>query len=122
MAPSVLVVEDDPGYRAALIKVIESYFPHVQVLYAENGPDALSITRLIQFNVVILDYYLQAMGGSDVARYLRQRPGLRTPIILTSSQPDVEIFTRALGAVAFLQKPCRADDLVAVLSPLLTRD
>lgn len=119
---SVLLVEDDEGYRAALRKLITLCFPGTQVVEAEDGATALSITRLISFDAIILDYYLHAMGGGDVARYLRQRVsagGRKTPIILTSSQPDVELFTRVLGASAFLHKPCKAEQLAALLGPLL---
>ena len=119
---SVLLVEDDEGYRTVLRKLIALCFPGTQVVEAEDGAMALSITRLISFDVIILDYYLHAMGGGDVARFLRQRVsagGRKTPIILTSSQPDVELFTRVIGASAFLHKPCKAEQLAEVLTPLL---
>jgi DNA-binding response OmpR family regulator len=124
MPTTVLLVEDDSGYRAALGKLLQSCFPGLRVVEAEDGTQALNLTRLVQCDLVILDYYLHAVGGSDVARYLRQRAasGARMPLlVLTSSQPDVEIFTRAVGAAAFLHKPCTAEQMIAVLGPLLER-
>jgi FixJ family two-component response regulator len=41
------------------------------------------------------------------------------PIIVMSSHPDVAIFTRTMGATAFLHKPARAEDVIELVGPLL---
>ncbi|NJN15032.1 MAG: response regulator [Oscillochloris sp.] len=75
--------------------------------------------------MIILDYQLPTISGSDVIRQLRawaEQSGQTLPsIVLTSSQPDVAVFARALRVAAFLPKPVLGEQIEQVIEPLLLR-
>lgn len=123
MSPYILVVEDTQRYRESFCKLLRLCFPTVHIMDAEDGTTALSMTRLIRFDLLIIDYYLRALSGGDVVRHLRQRANATQvpvpPIIVMSTQPDVAIFTRTMGANAFLSKPARAEEVIATVGPFL---
>jgi len=123
MRPNVLVVEDTQQYRDNFCKLLSSCFPDIRITDVEDGTTALSITRLVHFDLIIIDYYLRALSGGDIVRHLRRRASATgvalPPIIVMSSHPDVAIFTRTMGATAFLNKPARAEDVIALVGPLL---
>lgn len=124
-AATVLIVENSPVYREAFTSLLELCFPNVHVIHAEDAAGALSITRLLDVDLIFLDYYLESLTGGDVARYLRQRAqasGRSLPtIVCMSTAPDVRVFARSMGAAAFLSKPVSPDELLAVVEPLLQR-
>lgn len=122
MGVHVLVVDDSQRYREGFVNMLRAIFPHVTVSEAEDGSTALSMTRLLQFELVILDYHLTGLSGSDVLRHFRQRAAAGfpvPPIMLMSGDPDVALFTRPAGAVAFLAKPVTEETIRAVIGPHL---
>lgn len=123
MSAHVLVIDDSRLYRETFCNLLRFCFPHAAVSEAEDGSTALSLTRIVSFSVLVLDYHLQSLSGGDIARRLRQRAstaGERVPpIILTSSQPDIAVFTRSIGAVAFMPKPATEESVLALLGPFL---
>ncbi len=120
---NILVVDDHPLYRDAFCTLLQSARPALQVIPIETGSQALSLTARIPFDLLILDYYLKSMSGGDIIRHLRGRAAgsdwRMPPVILVSSQPEVAVFARTLGAAAFLAKPVDADALRAALDAVL---
>ena len=125
MKPHMLIVDDNPVYRASFCNLLELYAPDIQVVCAADGSAALRLTEQSAFDLIILDYQLPTISGGDVVRQLRARASSTgaklPPIVLMSSQPDVAVFARALGATAFLNKPALAEDIQAKIVPLLAR-
>src|SRR5581483_439828 len=76
------------------------------------------------WSLIILDYQLPTLSGTDLARHLRNRAQVHgqalPPLVLMSTQPDAATFARAMGAVMFLPKPVEADVLRLTLEPLLS--
>jgi CheY-like chemotaxis protein len=122
---NILVVEDTRIYRESFCELLQSCFPQARIRAAEDGTSALSLTRRHQFDLIILDYQLKSITGGDVVRHLRQRAsltGTAMPVIVVmSSQPDISIFARTMGAAAFLGKPVFADDIENTLGPILAK-
>lgn len=120
---SVLVVEDTRLYREAFCELLAYCFPNVRITAVEDASTALNITRQEDFDIIILDYHLPSITGGDVVRHLRRRAQTTDfrlpPIVLMSTQPDVAVFARSMGAAAFLGKPAMAEDMLAVIGPLL---
>jgi two-component system chemotaxis response regulator CheY len=119
----ILVVEDQLLYREMFCQLLHMTFPQAQILVAEEGTTALSMTRMFSFDLIITDYQLGALSGGDVVRHLRQRAGSMNqplpPIVVMSSQPEVKVFARSMGADGFLGKPVGEEDLRQMLAPLL---
>jgi FixJ family two-component response regulator len=117
----VVVIEDDASVRATLKELIESVGLKVR-LYASAAafleapiPDATSC--------LVLDVRLPEVSGIKVQEEL-SRAGVYVPIVLISGYADVEIAVRAMkaGAVDFLTKPFRSQDLLDAVFAALERD
>ena len=123
MSTHILVVDDSPLYLESFCNLFQSCFPQVTITTAEDATTALSMTRLIAFDLIIIDYRLQSLTGGDVVRHLRRRSKatgiLPPPIVLMSSLPDAAIYARTMRAVGFLHKPIFEEELLALVGPLL---
>lgn len=119
----ILVVEDQPLYRDIFCQLLQEIFPQAKILVAEDGTSALSMTRMFSFDLIITDYQLGAISGGDMVRHLRQRATSQNqaipPIVVMSSQPEVKVFARSMGADGFMAKPVSAEDLRQLVAPLL---
>ncbi|HEY6744336.1 MAG TPA: response regulator transcription factor [Mycobacteriales bacterium] len=120
MADRLLLVEDDPRIRAALVLGLtdEGY----GVVEAGSGESAL---RLLDddgaFDVVLLDLMLPGMDGFSVCRTVRSRGDL--PIIMITARSGSEDVVRGLeaGADDYVTKPVVASELAARIRALLRR-
>lgn len=119
----ILVVEDQLLYRDIFCQLLQMTFPQAEILVAEDGTSALSMTRMFSFDLIITDYQLGALSGGDVVRHLRQRAGSINqplpPVLVMSSQPEVKVFARSMGADGFMAKPVSEEDLRRLVEPLL---
>ena len=72
--PTILIVDDDPAVRESLAEALTD-MGHT-ALEAPDGPAALAAVEADPPDLVFLDIGMPVMNGYDVARRLRQRPGL----------------------------------------------
>jgi CheY-like chemotaxis protein len=123
MSPSILVVDDNQLYRTTFCTLLQLCWPTAQLVEAADASQALTVFPQQTWDLIILDYQLPTLSGTDLARHLRTRAHAQgqvlPPIVLMSTQPDAATFARASGAVAFLPKPVDADMLRTALTPLL---
>ena len=120
-ASIVFVVDDDPSIRRALKRLIESVG-----LYVELFGSAAEFTNSTHPDVVsclILDIRLPGISGLDLQRKLAEAKTL-IPIIFISAHGDVPMTVRAMkaGAIEFLTKPFRDQDLLDAVQVALERD
>ena len=117
----VVVIEDDASVRAALKELIESVGLKVRP-YASAGaffeahiPDTTSC--------LVLDVRLPEVSGIKVQEEL-SRTGVYVPIVFVTGHADVAMAVRAMkaGAVDFLTKPFRSQDLLDAVFAALERD
>lgn len=110
----VLVVEDDPALRRSLRRLLEG--AGYRVREARDGAEAHAIAELERPDAVVLDLLLPIAGGSELARRLRQSPGLaEIPLVLFSGAEDLEAHARRLGAVRFVRKPGSPGEILDAL-------
>src|SRR3954452_10519247 len=123
MRPSILVVDDNQLYRTAFCQLVRLCWPSAQIVEAADASQALTLFPQQAWDLIILDYQLPTLSGTDLARHLRTRAHAQNralpPLVLMSTQPDAATFARASGAVAFLSKPVDAAMLHTALTPLL---
>lgn len=114
MTPTLLVVDDEEGYRAlARIAMTERGWT---VFEAGNAATALQMIKEKDFDLLLIDGYLGDATGPELARALLGiRPGLR---ILIYSVMNEELAANALeaGALACLPKPARFDEVAAFVA------
>lgn len=121
MPINILVVDDNRTFRHAFCALLDECYDNLQIVPAADGSAALSLTRQISFDLIVLDYELSSFSGGDVVRRLRARGTPLPPIVLMSAHPDIAVFARLHMVNGFLQKPVDAAALRAVLDPFVTK-
>ena len=112
----ILVVDDNADSAESLALLLE-FWEH-EVKTAADGPAALALAPQFRPDVVILDIGLPRMNGYQVARELRELPGLaRTMLVALSGygQDEDRKMSQEAGFAHHLMKPVDPDDLAAVL-------
>jgi two-component system sensor histidine kinase/response regulator len=110
----VLVVDDSPDGRclARCCLTLAGY----EVVEASGGREALSLVERCEPDVVLLDVCMPEMDGFEVCTALRASEATRRlPVLMVSAASDRVAISRgfAVGAVDFLAKPFRAEELCA---------
>ena len=116
----VLVVDDEPGVRAALARGLAA--EGMEVSTAADGPSGLAAAATGGFDAVVLDVVLPGLSGYRVLERLRA-DGVETPVLLLSAK-DGEVDQADgldLGADGYLTKPFSFVVLVAQLRAMLRR-
>lgn len=113
----VLVVDDDPAVCHVTGQMLE--FHGFQVLYAENGEQALSLfdEYCDQVSILVADIVMPKMSGPQLAQLLRiQRPEL--PVLFVSGLVSYANFEGVMGGV-MLKKPYSPSILAAKVREVL---
>ncbi|RDV00144.1 response regulator [Trinickia dinghuensis] len=115
MGLPVLVVDDSTLARRLLINALPEAWD-VEISQAANGTDAVTAYREGRASVMFLDLTMPGMTGFDVLETVRSE-GLDSFIIVVSAdiQPEAKARVKALGAVAFIDKPISSAKLLPVL-------
>lgn len=121
-APSVFVVDDDQAVREALSSLIRSVRLQVETFASADDFLARLARPADGAECLVLDIRMPGMNGLDLQRELvRLRPTL--PIIFITGHGDIPMTVRAMkaGAVEFLPKPFREQDLLDAIRQALDR-
>ena len=108
----VLVVDDFEINRDVLGMILEDDY---EVLYAENGEEALSIIRrhLQDLSIVLLDLMMPVMDGFAVLDYVRHDEEMRRiPIIVLTADKSAELKALQMGAADFITKPFDVHEII----------
>ena len=118
---TVFVIDDDEDVRASIEGLLKSVglrsesFGSTQEFLSRQGADGPSC--------LVLDVRLPGVSGLDFQRKLTEA-GVQTPIIFITGHADVPMSVRAMksGAIEFLTKPFRDQDLLDAIHQALERD
>jgi FixJ family two-component response regulator len=119
--PVIFIIDDDPSMRATLADVMRSVglavqtFASAQDFLGSKLPDAPAC--------LVLDVRLPGQSGLDLHRTLVES-GIELPVVFISGNGDVQISVGAMkaGAVDFLAKPFRDQDLLDAVHEGIERD
>lgn len=116
----IVVAEDDPSVRKAIMRVLE--LEGFQVKTAQDGNAALDLIVSSKPHAVVMDVMMPFADGLTVTRELRHRNN-RTPILLLTARHEVGDRVAGLdaGADDYLVKPFAVDELLARVRALLRR-
>jgi RNA polymerase sigma factor (sigma-70 family) len=120
-APIVFVVDDDPSVRSSLKFLLSTVGLHVESF---DSSDAFLHKKPSDApSCLVLDVRLPGLSGLDFQRELAAR-NARIPIIFLTGHGDIPMSVRAMkaGAVEFLTKPFRDQDLLDAIRIALDRD
>src|SRR2546425_13087005 len=120
-APTVFVIDDDAGMRAAIEGLLKSVglrsesFGKAQDFLRSERPDGPSC--------LVLDVRLPGINGLEFQKELADA-GILIPIIFITGHGDIPMTVKAMksGAVEFLTKPFRDQDLLDAINQALDRD
>jgi FixJ family two-component response regulator len=119
--PTVFIVDDDRGMRQSIQDLVESVGLRAESF--ATGEEFLKRRLTNDPSCLVLDVRLPQMSGLDFQRRLAET-GMRIPIIFVTAHGDVPMSVKALksGAVEFLTKPFRDQDLLDAIQQALQRD
>ena len=108
----VMLVEDDPGMRQVLSRLLQtSGFGSVHEV--GDGAEALAALASTKVDLIITDCIMPRMDGVALVTALRGR-GDRTPVIMLSGQDDPHVVVRAIraGVNNYVPKPIRPEQFL----------
>jgi len=120
-SPMVIVIDDDAGVRVSIQGLLKSVGLRSESF--ETPQEFLRSKRADGPSCLVLDVRLRGVSGLDFQRQLADA-GLQIPIIFITGHGDIPMTVRAMksGAVEFLTKPFRDQDLLDAINQALERD
>ncbi|MFW6019056.1 MAG: ATP-binding protein [Bacteroidales bacterium] len=117
----VLVVDDEPGIRSGINRILRKFsvdYPFMDDVIgfdlemAPTGEEAIEIINKQQTDIVLLDNKLPGIQGNDVLEYINQKQ-FDTYVIIITSHASLEVAIRATknGAYDFVPKPFTPQEL-----------
>ena len=119
--PIVFVVEDDPSIRRALTNLFQSVGLEVEVFGSASEMLQSKLPKVA--SCLVLDVRLPGLSGLDFQTELA-RANIQIPIIFMTGHGDIPMTVRAMkgGAVDFLTKPFRDQDMLDAVMLAIERD
>jgi FixJ family two-component response regulator len=119
--PTVFIIDDDRGMRQAIQDLVESVGLRSEAF--ATGQEFLRKQLGGNPSCLVLDVRLPQLSGLDFQRQLAET-GVQIPIIFITAHGDIPMSVKALksGAVEFLTKPFRDQDLLDAIQQALRRD
>lgn len=119
--PTILIVDDDPGMRTVLLKILRANGFHC--LSAANGAEMFEILRDGEVDLALLDVMMPGPNGFDLCRDLRLRYDNPIPIIMISARGEEadRVTGLELGADDYIAKPFSESELLARVRAMLRR-
>ncbi len=112
----VLIVDDSPTEQHVLTQVLEKN--GFETLVASDGEEAISMAETSQPDLILMDVVMPGMNGFQATRQLSRNPGTSAiPVVMVTSkdQETDRIWGLRQGAVDYLMKPVKQDDLLAAV-------
>jgi two-component system response regulator FixJ len=108
--PTVFIVDDDPAVRQALTALVRSM--HLKAEAYESAQQFLGAFDATRPGCLLLDVRMPGVSGLELLEQL-SRNDVHLPAIVMSAYGDVPMVVRAMkaGALNFLEKPCRNQEL-----------
>jgi FixJ family two-component response regulator len=118
---TVFIVDDDPSMRRALGNLLQSVGLNVRALGSPE--EMLKIKSPGRPSCLVLDVRLPGLSGLDLQAELA-RANIHIPIIYITGHGDIPMSVRAMkgGAVDFLTKPVRDQDMLDAVAAAIKRD
>jgi len=116
----VLLIEDD-GTTAQSIELMLKSASFV-IYTTELGADGIDLSKVYEYDIILLDLNLPDMSGFEVLRSLRASK-VSTPTLILSGLAGIEDKIKGLGGGAdgYMTKPFHKDELVARIHSIVRR-
>jgi FixJ family two-component response regulator len=119
--PSVLLIDDDPEFRDSVVRLLRTVGLHAREF--SSVPDFLKADPPEGPTCLVLDVRMPGRSGLELQRDLAAA-NRQVPIIFITAHADVPMTVQAMkgGAIEFLTKPFRDQDLLDAVEAGLARD
>ena len=119
--PTIFIVDDDEAYRDSLVELVASVGLHCECF--ASALDFLAAFDPARAGCLVLDVRMARMSGLALQARLKTM-GATLPIVFISGHGDLEMAVKAIkdGAVDFVQKPYREQQLLDAINEALQRD
>lgn len=119
MNKTALIIDDSATARIGIKNMLQNlgYTAHT----ANNGLDALERVLFVKPDVILLDLSMPVLDGTEVLTIFKKNDATKNiPIIILSGKEGIcdKVRAETLGAVGFLNKPCKVDLLTNMLTSL----
>jgi FixJ family two-component response regulator len=120
-SPVVFIVEDDPSFRTFLQRLVSLLGLRSEIF--ASAEEFLCRARLDTPGCLILDIQMPHVSGLDLQRQLSQA-GIALPIVFITGHGDIPMAVQAMkgGAISFLTKPLRNQDLLDAIREAINLD
>ena len=120
MSTNILIVDDEPNVRLNYRITLET--EGYDVFEASSAAVALEALVGRSFDLAILDMRMPAMDGLQLLAKIRE-VGISVPVMIVTAYSDVPHAVQAMkmGAIDFLQKPLRPEELRRIVAEILKR-
>jgi DNA-binding NtrC family response regulator len=116
---SILIIDDEAVVRESLRESLKDIH---NVTTVETGEEAIDLVKKQDFDILVVDVRLPGKTGLEVVKEVREiNPYIRSIVI--TAYPSVELSVQAMkqGAVDFIVKPIRIDDLEKLIDENLLK-
>lgn len=119
--PTLLVADDHPLFRAAVLHVLSERFPHYQIVQAASAQTlSAALQEHPEVELVLLDLTMPGVRGFSALLHVRgEYP--EVPVVILSSNDHPRVIRRAqqFGAAGFIPKSAPAEDIAAAVEAVL---
>lgn len=117
---SVLLIDDQQLFREGLALILKQHYPNSELYHAGNGPDALSLLKLQQFNIVLLDIGMPGMNGMEVAaQIIKDHPNAKILVVTQYNGEAMIKHLLKLGVHGFIFKSSTTEEIKTAVDKVL---
>ena len=116
----ILIIQDSPSVNAMLKFRLESGGFSVET--AETGEEGVEKTKACQYQLILLDYNLPGINGSQVCRILKEQDNTQnTPIVFMSAKDEDKLrqITKEAGADGYIGLPFEGKKFIEKITGFL---
>jgi FixJ family two-component response regulator len=119
--PIIAIVDDDASFRRSTARLVRAAGHKVQIF--GSAGDFLKNQQRAATSCIILDVRMPGVSGLELQKELA-KAAIQTPIVFVTGHGDIPMSVQAMkaGAVEFLTKPFRDQDLLDSINQALQRD
>jgi DNA-binding response OmpR family regulator len=124
MDKKLLIVDDEPHIRMLIEQTLEDLEDEgVELLFAENGEQALQIIQEEKPNLVFLDVMMPKMNGMEVCQKVKKELNLSNVYIILLTAKGQEVDRQKgldMGADRYMTKPFDPDEMLTIAEEILS--
>ncbi len=124
MDKKLLIVDDEPHIRMLIEQTLEDLEDEgVELLFAENGEQALQIIQEEKPNLVFLDVMMPKMNGMEVCQKVKKELNLNDVYIILLTAKGQEVDRQKgldMGADRYMTKPFDPDEMLTIAEEILS--